>query len=275
RPAVGEPVGVDLDRLALQRRHGRDDELVGGLLLQRGQHGGDRRAGRRIENVGCVDHAAGQRRKSLGRCGRRDGERGEQSKEEDVNGSRYANGFSQLPDPPPPPKLPPPPEKLPPVVDTTEPHDQPEELDDPLPLPSMRLRKCHLACRRASQRRRSFDIRPSAMPAETMTGRQSRSQASETSDRIAPSRSMNRIDRKNPPTLNTLSTTKPSTWARNPGCACAARRFHWAESPPSTLMIVSVPLTTPPTMLPWRKFGRMRSSMMSFATASGRSPSSP
>ena len=59
-PLAPELIAVILDRRALQRFQRHDHELVRGLGLEIGGELFELLAGGRIENVGPVDHAAGQ-----------------------------------------------------------------------------------------------------------------------------------------------------------------------------------------------------------------------
>ena len=78
-PVAAELVAEVLDRGALQRSQRDHDELVGGLGFERGELFGERGARRRIEDVGLVDDAAGQRREGE-RKGGKDEQQAEQCK---------------------------------------------------------------------------------------------------------------------------------------------------------------------------------------------------
>ena len=60
-PVAAELIAVVLDRGALQRFERHHDELVGGLGFEVGELLRERRALRRVEDIGVVDHAAGER----------------------------------------------------------------------------------------------------------------------------------------------------------------------------------------------------------------------
>ena len=61
-PGAEQPVGVGLDRLAVERVDGRDDDLVGAFLLEIRELLDQRRLGGRVDHAGIVDDAAGERR---------------------------------------------------------------------------------------------------------------------------------------------------------------------------------------------------------------------
>ena len=66
-PGAEQPVGVGLDLLAVERGHGRDDELNAGLLLEIGELALEIGVRDRREDVRLVDDPSGQR----GEVGRR------------------------------------------------------------------------------------------------------------------------------------------------------------------------------------------------------------
>ena len=69
RPGAKQPVGVGLDGLAAEIGNGRDDDLVGGLLLEVGEFLDEQRFRRGVDQPGIVDNPAGQRRQVLGDSG--------------------------------------------------------------------------------------------------------------------------------------------------------------------------------------------------------------
>src|SRR5262249_32138388 len=60
-PKSKQPVGISLDVAALQRLHGRDDELNAGFVLKLLKLGFDFGSALRGDDIGLIDHAAGQR----------------------------------------------------------------------------------------------------------------------------------------------------------------------------------------------------------------------
>ena len=70
-PEAEEIVGVGLDFLSAEARHGRHDELDAGLRLEIGKLALQRGAGLFRQHGGAVDHAAAQRRKIVGGLGER------------------------------------------------------------------------------------------------------------------------------------------------------------------------------------------------------------
>ena len=61
-PESKQSVGVGLDVAALQRFYRRDDELNAGFILKLLELCFERAAALRANDIGLVDHAAGQRR---------------------------------------------------------------------------------------------------------------------------------------------------------------------------------------------------------------------
>ena len=108
-PGAEQLIGVGLDVAAFERSHRGDDELDAGLLLQGYRFGCDVAAARRGQDIGLIDHRAGELREI-----ERQGERRPKAKRKHAGGNRLQDPHHQLPDAPPPPDEPPPPEKPPP-----------------------------------------------------------------------------------------------------------------------------------------------------------------
>ena len=71
-PGAEQPVGIGLDRLAVEAVDGGDDDLVGAIFLEVCELLRQRGFGRRVDHAGIVDHAAGQRREFGGEGGERE-----------------------------------------------------------------------------------------------------------------------------------------------------------------------------------------------------------